>query len=444
MTIDTLPFDPPDREPASATPPGAATDPVGQAVRDLAEEIGEDPARIRVGDTRWLASLKDGCTVRLHVGRWRAVTTLTQADLGLTPQDDDERRAWDRVLLLGRRLLLPRAVVERAERLESRARRLLEAHALKTCWGLFVHKDRYREWSPRNEELRRAYLALGQDIAADWEPLQREVREDYRTLGRQNHRRLRGLGIAGLLPEGAWVDGFVERALAGVPTPEYAAASFTYTWEAEYLPLASQLAEEEARAETLRAEAATARRELAARAEALSAMERDLLATARRRKVQDLDRFVADVQADLRSRIYEVCCDVLESIRRRGGALPGNSVKQLRNLVEAVGRLKFWDDAELDREMAAIRGMLAAAPEQRSPAAVAGLVERLGAESRIVLLELDRTPRRNGRDAGVPDDLPALRGLVRRARSTPTDLLEAIRLREAEVARSGRRARVGP
>jgi hypothetical protein len=348
------------------------------------------------------------------------------------------------VLLLGRRLLLPRAVVERAERLESQARRLLEAHALKTYWGAFVHKVRYREWSPRNEELRRTYLALGQDIAGDWEQLQREVRDDYRALGRQNHRRLRALGVADLPPEGAWVDAFVERALAGVPTPEYVASSYVYAWEAEYLPLASQLAADEARAETVRAEAALARGGLAARAEALSAMERDLLETARRRTAQDLDRFVADVQADLRARIYEVCCDVLESLRRRGGALPGNSVKQLRTLVEAVGRLKFWDDAELDREMAAIRSLLAVEPERRSPAAIASLVERLGAESRIALLELERSPRRSGRDAGVPDDLPALRALVRRARSTPVDLLDAVRLREAEVARSGRGARLRP
>jgi len=139
-----------------------------------------------------------------------------------------------------------------------------------------------------------------------------------------------------------------------------------------------------------------------------------------------------------------VCCDVLGSISRRGGALPGNSVKQLRTLVEAVGRLKFWDDAELDDRMAAIRSLLAARPEQRSSAAVAGLVERLGAESRLVLLELDRAPRRSGRGAGVPDDPPALQALVRRARSTPTDLLEVIRLREAEAVRSGRGGRVGP
>jgi hypothetical protein len=442
MNTATVPFDARDRELGSAarTAPGA----LDQAVRDLADAIGEDPARVRVRDPNWAAYLKEGCTVRLHVGRWRAVTTLTQADLGLSPQDAGERRAWERVLLLGRRLLLPRRVVDRAERLESQARRLLEAHAFKTCWGLFVHKDRYREWSPRNEELRRAYLALGQEIAAGWEALQREVREDYRALGQQNYRRLRALGVADLPVETAWVAAFVERSLAGVPTPAYVAASFVYTWEAEYLPLASLLAEEEARAEAVRAEAALARSELAGRADALSAMERDLLATARRRKEQDLDRFVADVQADLRARIYDVCCDVLASVRRRGGALPGNSVKQLRNLVEAVGRLKFWDDAELDRDVATIRGLLAARPEQRSPEAVARLVERLGAESRIALLELDRAPRRSGRDAGVPDDLPALRTLVRGARATPTDLLDAIRLREAEVARSGRRARVGP
>jgi hypothetical protein len=190
---------------------------------------------------------------------------------------------------------------------------------------------------------------------------------------------------------------------------------------------------------TIQAEVAAARSERAARVEALSAMERDLLETARRRKEQDLDRFVADVQADLRERIDEVCCDVLAAIRRRGGALPGNSVKQLRNLVEAVGRLKFWDDAALDAEMAGIRALLSAEPRQRSPAAIAGLVERLGAESRVALLELERTPRRSGREAGLPDDLPALRALVRRARSTPTDLFGAVRLDDAAVARTGRR-----
>src|SRR4029079_2868047 len=130
----------------------------------------------------------------------------------------------------------------------------------------------------------------------------------------------------------------------------------------------------EARAEAIRAEVASTRRELTARAEVVSAMERDLLETARRRKEQDLDRFVADVQADLRARIDEVCCDVLASIRRRGGALPGNSVKQLRGLVDAVGRLKFWEAAELDRGMAAIRGLLAAESPRRAPAAVARVV----------------------------------------------------------------------
>src|SRR5438093_13236110 len=118
MDTNSLPLNTPGRGPEAWPTAGAAPGGVDQAVRDLAEAIGEDPARIRVRDPNWAAYLKDGCVVRLHVGRWRAVTTLTQADLGLTPQDADERRAWERVLLLGRRLLLPRDVVDRAERLE--------------------------------------------------------------------------------------------------------------------------------------------------------------------------------------------------------------------------------------------------------------------------------------------------------------------------------------
>jgi hypothetical protein len=289
MMTDTTALDPRTREPDRAPATLAAPSAVGQAARDLADAIGEDPARVRVRDPHWATYLTEGCVVRLHVGRWRAVTTLTHADLGLTPGDDDERRAWDRVLLLGRRLLLPRAVVDRAERLESQARRLLEAHAFRTYWGYFVHKERYREWSPENAALRERYLALGREIADDWDDLQRRVRDDYRALGQQNHRRLRALGVADLPAEAAWVDAFVARSLAGVPGPASVAASFTYAWEAEYLPLASLLAEDQARAEAIRAEAIAARSEQVARAEALSAMERDVLETARRRKEQDLD-----------------------------------------------------------------------------------------------------------------------------------------------------------
>ena len=111
MDTNTIPASTPSRPgagPTGGTVPGG----VEQAVRDLAEAIGEDPTRIRVRDAGWAAYLKDGCVVRLHVGRWRAVTTLTQADLGLTPQDEDERRAWERVLLLGRRLLLLEKLLE--------------------------------------------------------------------------------------------------------------------------------------------------------------------------------------------------------------------------------------------------------------------------------------------------------------------------------------------
>ena len=49
-----------------------------------------------------------------------------------------------------------------------------------------------------------------------------------------------------------------------------------------------------------------------------------------------------------------------------------------------------------------------------------------------------RSPRRTGREAGLPDELPALQALVRRARSTPADLFDAVALRESDVARDSR------
>jgi hypothetical protein len=107
--------------------------------------------------------------------------------------------------------------------------RLERSNLSTTAWGLVVHRDRYRDWSPRNEELRRAYVALGQEIAGGWDALRGAVRVDHWALGRQDHRRLRALGITDLPGEAEWIEAFVGRALARVPTPEYSGASFTHT-----------------------------------------------------------------------------------------------------------------------------------------------------------------------------------------------------------------------
>jgi hypothetical protein len=416
------------------------TSAVQRAVNALADEIDENAATIRVVDPQWVQYLKAGCTVELHIRRWRAETTLTQADLGLRPASAEERQAWDAILQLGRRLLLPKAVVDRAERLDGQARHWLLANSFRTHWGAFLPAQRYRAWKLHMLELQQQYLALGQEIVATWDALQAQVRADYRVLGQRNYERLLEAGADDLPGEEEWVVGFVERALRSVPPRERVGVSFSFDWAVAYLPLASLLAEDQARAETILVESEAARQVATARARAATEMERDILAGARQRKEALLDTFAADVQAELRARVYDVCCDVLTALQKRTGPVPRGSVKQLKHLVEAVERLQFWDDAELEQQLDMVRQLLDRKPEQRSPALVRQAMERLGAESRLALLTLDRPPERSGRLLGIPDEAPALEVAVRQGRRTSPEVFEVLSL---DAERSPRQQRFG-
>lgn len=370
----------------------------------FAESVGEDKHKIRVVDPQWRELLSACCRVEPHVTRWRAETTLTLADLGIEPKDAAERKALDSTLSLGSRYLLPRNVIEDGQRLENRFRNALWKRSLPSHWGNLVPQQQYAAWRDEATNVVKDYLTWAQDVYDCWPELMMRVEEDYRQLGLQAWNRLVQSG-RDMPPMNEWVARFVQRCMAKVETREYWLAKAKMWWDVSYIPLKSMLAEDEAEAA-----------HVAAVAQAKTEMERDILNSAKKQFETGLFQFMADVRGEITERIFNVLVDVLTAMERNGRAMPRNSSKQLKNLLEAVEDLKFWDDPKLDEQMAAIRSIMNQRSDDRDYSELQDVMRQIGAEARLLLNELGRPVQRRSRQVGIPETEQGLGTLLRQQR----------------------------
>ncbi len=89
-------------------------------------------------------------------------------------------------------------------------------------------------------------------------------------------------------------------------------------------------------------------------------------------------------------------------------------VMALKNLVDEVQTLQFWEDPTLEDRITELDRVLSLEAKNRPPDDFQRALRALGAQARLVLLEIDRPPARSGRDFDIPDDLPSLTRVVRR------------------------------
>lgn len=428
--------------PAPSVNDGAPTaqDEAATAAGRLAAALGEDVGRIVTRDAQWARYMQEGAHVAVTFRRWRAVTRATLADLGLEPdleryfdETDAEYNARVKtirdqiagVLQLGHWRLLPERYVKRAEAIEVRGRVAVEHRAYKTHWGWWLHTLRYAEFKEAWAVAEARYMALAAEVYERWDDLMDEVREGLLAAGTQAYARARRSAAyaAGLvtLPEtaGEFAAAFAGRVMAQIPGREAVRARYQAEYTVELIPLASQVAQDEARAQRIRLDAVTA------------AMAEDIRRTEAAKAAEGVQRFVADVKAQIRAQVYDAAVDALEVLANGKGKVNGGTARSLRALCDATSKAVFWEDAELEARLDALRAAVDVAEATKTDEAVTGALQALGAEARIVLLELDRVGGRRARpELGLPDDLGVLAHTARRAR--PSAALDGLDM--ADVA----------
>ena len=173
---------------------------------------------------------------------------------------------------------------------------------------------------------------------------------------------------------------------------------------------------------------------IVAECDVLRELNEDVLAQARQQKQELVTSFMRDVQGELRERVYGVVLDALSAIRK-GQRWNSRSATQLRNLVETVQSLNFWNDEQIEAQVASIRKLLDTPASERSVEDIQSVLQEIGAEARLALIELDRTPRRSGREVGVPDEAPEIEQTLRQRRATA----DAGAVEAMDLVRQGRR-----
>jgi len=360
-----------------------------QAADAFADSVGEDRQNVRVIDPKWKDLLGAVALVELHAECAKVETVLTLSDLGITAKDEAESKALTSVLSLGTRYLLPKRVIQEGTYWRNQFRQALYRRSLKSHWGHIVPQQQYQAWKAASEKARAGYYSWANETVASWAALMAEVEADYTAIGWRNYRVLCEQGVLEpKLGEGKpWVAAFVKRMMRQTISAEQFMAEAKMWWDVGYIPLKSMLATDEA--EAVHAQAL---------AQAKTEMEKDILSDAKQQFENGLFQFVSDVRGEIAERVYNVMADVLEAIEKNKGELPRNSTKQLRNLIDSVNDLKFWDDDDLDAQMASIRKLCNS--KGRDEAEMRGVLRNIGTEARVLMTELERPIERQSRHLG--------------------------------------------
>ena len=352
----------------------------------LAAKLGEVAESVRITDPQWAKALKDGAFLDLHVSRTRFKTTLTYEELGLTSSSPEEERARRRVVKLGTRYTIPRDLADEADKIDHAARRLMPTYCYRTQFGWFIYAGedgaRYKDWKQAMEKVREDYFALRDRIYDSWPELQAQVREDYRVMCQENYARLANAKLQPTEPLAEWVAARVEDMLKGQPDREDVRRSFDLTWDIKMVPLAAEMARDQAEAGRILTEAAVQ-----------NEFQRDRLASMRDANRKFADEFFKDIKANVYQAVYAVASAVLSSMQSQTALEPG-AVRRLKNLLQRVENLNpdgWLNDIQLEAQMNAIYSLLGRVGDG-TEAPFGPVLSRIQGEAFAVLTEIERLP----------------------------------------------------
>jgi hypothetical protein len=390
----------------------------------LAAMFGDD--NIRQLEARWFKFMREGVIVEIHIRRWRAHVALSFADLGVPIKAQNE------LVRLGDKYLFPARFRKASDSLDAAARGYLAGHTSRTHWGQFLPAPDYAEVMAQLKEYQARYLDLARDINACYDDAVNETLAAYRDEAHRIYKRLKRLTTErderlALAAEAQFVDEFVERIRALIPSKRDIVDSFGFEIELGYVPLPSLLSEDEAQADRVRARREAERRReqsaqelrdikheqkrrakrmsmgiqeaaLLKREEMLAEMNREVVETAKKQKQQLIDGFMRDIASGTRQLFYKAITDVLGAIKRNRKIHP-RSVVQLKNVVEQLsGSAEWCSDNDIKRMRSVVQAQLTKiSTGKHDVAEIQAVLEDIAVVVRSQLLDMGATPRSSGK-----------------------------------------------
>jgi hypothetical protein len=273
--------------------------------------------------------MQKGVLVQLHIGYWRPYSRLSESELGIS--EDGSVKEY---LQLGRKKLLPPEMVARLENIEKRARYALEENSFKCFWGRFVPVTAWNRWRDENEEIKSQFYAIRDEVISNLPQSIGQLRDIYAQMAKDAYKRSK-YDFEAQVPE-HYIEAFISKCLEQIPSPDDMRRLFRYEEVYTYIPLPNQLTLQQAGSSPE------------------DAMRRQVAQEMNQHKQEMVADFLAEINANLRDMVIQVCQSVRDSIHRNDRLVP-RSVMGLRNLLSKLERLNFHDDDQLSKMMDDIR-----------------------------------------------------------------------------------------
>ena len=330
--------------------------PTTGAVTALRTHMGVDADSVRIDTTAhdgW-AAISNGILVSVHIRRWRGETQLSLDDLGLSSVENPEfLEALREQTVLGRKLLLPKKLLDELKRREQRGRALVERYTFNIRQGSYLPFTVYEDWKRDNDLEKAGYMAMADQIVEDYPVIKTQVLEMYRRMAGDNYDLLLARGTVPDLARLEFVEAYVAKISSLIPPADTIRASFSWEEDLDYIPMPSTV-----EADLQLREQIQQRRQVdAEESRQMAAMNRDLAQHARRQKQEQIDGMLGHIRRQMLERIYETTSEMTSKLNENP-AITGAQVHSLKTLIAQVQQMNFMGDGEVDQKIGALENLL--------------------------------------------------------------------------------------
>ena len=301
--------------------------------KELSLELGIEDQIMTISESQVMSWMEKGIIVEVHISHWRPYASLNEADLGITK--DAETGNY---LQLGRKKLLPPNLIAKLETLELKARANLKNNSLPCPWGRFIPATLFHIWKENNDNYKTTFYEIRDELVEILPESINQLRDIYTKMAEDAYKRL--LYDQSAIAPNEFISNFVNQCISKIPAPSIVGQTFRYQERYSYVPLLQQVSNY-----------------LKEETEAEKEMKLAVTKEMENQKKEMVSDFLADVSSSLRIMIFEACAKVQEGIIKNDKLLP-SSATRLKNIIEKVGSLNFYNDQQVDNMITDIKNNL--------------------------------------------------------------------------------------
>jgi len=307
------------------------------SIKEISKQTGIDVEEVTSIVEDWATPLmRRGIVVKLSIKRWRATQRISKGDTGLNSKDSNWMEFSTNYLSLGKKFLLPVESLSLLNRIENRGRANLKECSYDTVWGHFVPYNSYAEWKERNEEIKKEYFELANEMSLNYNTLVSEVLEEYK-----KHAKILYDSIEVPLEKyDSFEKDYLNKIKESIISAEKFRASFEYECFYSFIPIPSEIQKDLLEVESLENQKEEVSKEREIR--------KIVIADTADLKSKYIDQFLESTVGGIRSMVARVIEDVRDGIdRNENNPTIGKSRTKLLKMIKKIRMLDFYDDAEI-------------------------------------------------------------------------------------------------